>query len=58
MSRRWPDVGAIAAWSVDLDSLGGAVAGAIVGFSLGSMLALTAPREGGAILGLTTGHGR
>jgi len=43
-------VGAVAAWSVGLQPLGGAVAGAIVGLTLGTMLALAAPTEDRGVL--------
>jgi len=43
-------VGAIAAWSVGLHPLGGAVAGAIVGLTLGTALALAAPRDDRGVL--------
>jgi len=43
-------VGAVAAWSVSLQPLGGAVAGAIVGLTLGTMLALAAPTDDRGVL--------
>ncbi|MFC6953324.1 hypothetical protein [Halorubellus litoreus] len=51
-------VGAVAAWGGDLDPLGGALAGAIVGFSLGAMLALTAPRDDRGPLAPNARHGQ
>lgn len=43
-------VGAVAAWSVDLQPLGGAVVGAIVGITLGTVLTLAVPRDDRGIL--------